>query len=42
MMELHHLPQDCTSSGRGVETKLFKLQQIDVKNVHDVMHVPSP
>ena len=32
MMELHHLPQDCTSNGRGVETKLFKLQQIDVKN----------
>ena len=32
MMELHHLPQYCNSSGRGVETKLFKLQQIDVKN----------
>ena len=32
MMELHHLPQNSTSSGRGAETKLFKLQQIDVKN----------
>ena len=45
MMELHHLPQDCTSRGRGVETKLFKLQQIDVENakkVQDVIHVPSP
>ena len=29
MMELHHLPQNSTSSGRGVETKSFKLQQID-------------
>ena len=40
MMQLHHLPQDCTSSGRGVETKLSKPQRIDaikVKNVqrHD-------
>ena len=32
-MELHRLSLDCTSSGRGVETKLFKLQQIDVINV---------
>ena len=32
MMKLHHLPQNSTSSERGVETKLFKLQQIDVKN----------
>ena len=43
-MELHYLFQDCTSNGRGVETKLFKLQQIDVinvKNVQDVIHVPS-
>ena len=32
MMELHHLPRNSTSSGRGAETKLFKLQQIDVKN----------
>ena len=31
MMELHHLPQNCASSGRRVETKLFKLRQIDVK-----------
>ena len=32
------------ASGRGAETKLFKLQQIDVKNtknVQDVIHVPS-
>ena len=43
-MELRHPFQDCTSSGRGVETKLFKLQQIDainVKNVQDVIHVPN-
>ena len=32
-MELHRLFQDCTSSGREAETKLFKLQQIDVINV---------
>ena len=32
-MELHRLFQDCTSNGREVETKLFKLQQIDVINV---------
>ena len=45
MMRFHHLPQDCTSSGRGAETKSSKLQQIDainVKNVQDVIHVPSP
>ena len=44
-MELHHLFQDCTSSERGAETKLFKLQQIDViniKNIQNVIHVPSP
>ena len=44
-MELHHLPQDCSSSGRGAKTKLSKLQQINainVKNVQDVIHVPSP
>ena len=43
-MELHHLPQDCTLNGRGAETKLSKLQQIDainVKNVQDMIHVPS-
>ena len=43
-MELHHLPQDCTSSGRGTKTKLSKLQQMDaknLKNVQDVIHVPS-
>ena len=33
MKGLHHLPQDCTSSGRGAETKLYKLQQIDAINV---------
>ena len=45
MMELHHLPQDYTSSGRRAETKLSKSQQIDainVKNVQDMIHVPSP
>ena len=45
MMEFHYLPQNCTSSGRGTETKLFKFQQIDaknVKNIQDVIHVPSP
>ena len=44
MMEFHYLPQNCTSSGRGAETKLFKFQQIDaknVKNIQDVIHVPS-
>ena len=33
------------SSGRGDETKLSKFQQIDaknVKNIQDVIHVPSP
>ena len=33
MIGLHHFPQDCTSSRRGAETKLFKLQQIDAINV---------
>ena len=45
MMEFHYLLQNCTSSGREAETKLFKFQQIDaknVKNVQDVIHVPSP
>ena len=45
MMEFHYLLQNCTSSGRGAETKLFKFQQIDaknVKNIQDVIHVPSP
>ena len=32
-MELHCLFQECTSSGRGAETKLFKFQQIDTINV---------
>ena len=31
MMEFHYLPQNCTFSGRGAETKLFKFQQIDTK-----------
>ena len=26
MMKFHYLPQNCTSSGRGAETKLFKFQ----------------
>ena len=33
MKGLHHLPQDCTSSQKGAETKLSKLQQIDAINV---------
>ena len=33
MMEFHYLPQNYTSSGRRAETKLFKFQQIDAKNV---------
>ena len=41
MMKLHHLPQDCTSSKRGAETKLFKLQQIDVKNTKNVQRCNS-
>ena len=44
MMELHHLPQDCAFSGKGAEAKLSKPQQIDVinvKNVQDVIHMPS-
>ena len=45
MMEIHHLPQDCTFNGMGAETKLSKPQQIDVinvENVQDMIHVPSP
>ena len=45
MKRLHDLPQNCTSSGRGAETKLSKLQQIDainVKNDQHMIHVPSP
>ena len=41
MMELHHLSQNCTSSKRGAETKLFKLQQIDVKNTKNVQRRDS-
>ena len=33
MKRLHDLPQNCTFSGRGAETKLSKLQQIDAINV---------
>ena len=36
MMEFHYLSQNCTSNGRGVETKLFKFQQIDAKNVKNI------
>ena len=45
MMEFHYLLQNCTFSGKEAETKLFKFQQIDaknVKNIQDVIHVPSP
>ena len=45
MIELHHLPQDYTSNGRGAETKLSKSRQIDainVNNIQDMVHVPSP
>ena len=45
MKRLHNLPQNYTSSGRGVETKLSKLQQINainIKNNQDMIHVPSP
>ena len=45
MKRLHDLPQNCSSSGRGAETKLSKLQQIDainVKNDQNMIHVPSP
>ena len=44
MMEFHYLPQNCTSRGRRAETKLFKFQQIDaknVKNIQHIIHVPS-
>ena len=41
MMELQHLPQDGTSSERGAKTKLFKLQQIDVKNTKNVQRCDS-
>ena len=41
MMEFHHLPQDSTSNGREAETKLFKLQQIDVKNTKNVQRCDS-
>ena len=44
-MELHHFLQDYISSGSGAETKLSKSQQINainVKNVQDMVHVPSP
>ena len=39
---LHHLPQDCTFSERGVETKLQQIGDINVKNIQDMIHVPSP
>ena len=44
-MKFHYLLQNCTSSGKGVETKLFKFQQIDAKNIQniqDVIYVSSP
>ena len=33
MKGFHHLFQDCASNGRGAETKLSKLQQIDAMNI---------
>ena len=45
MKRLHDLPQNYSSNGRGAETKLSKLQQIDainVKNDQNIIHVPSP
>ena len=45
MKRLHDLPQNYTSSGRGAETKLSKLQQINainIKNDQEMIHVPSP
>ena len=45
MMELNHVPQDCTTNGRRAETKLFKLQQIDainVKNIHPCAKLMNP
>ena len=42
MIEFHYLPENYTFSGRGVETKLSKLKQVDainVKNVQDMIHV---
>ena len=31
MKGLYHLPQDCTSSGKGVETKFQQIYAINVK-----------
>ena len=42
MKGLHHLPQDCISNGRRVKTKLQQIDTINVKNVQDMIHVPSP
>ena len=39
MMEFHYRPQNCTSNERGAETKLFKFQQIDAKNVKNIQDV---
>ena len=33
MKGLHHLPQDCTSSERGVETKFQQIDAINVKKL---------
>ena len=41
MMKLHHLPQNNTSSGKEAKTKLFKLQQIDVKNTKNIQRRDS-
>ena len=44
-MGLHHFPQDYISNEKGAKTKLSKYQQINVvsvKNVQELIHVPSP
>ena len=41
MMELHHLPQDYTSSGRKAETKSAKFQQINAINVKNIQRRDS-
>ena len=33
MKGLHHLPQDCTFSRRGAETKFQQIDTINVKNI---------
>ena len=42
MKRLHHLPQDCTSSGRGVETKFQQIDAINVKSMHPCAKLINP